>query len=316
MRRPCASTRSRFGQSNSNVPPDLAGGGPAAGLSFYFEQTAGIVAADKWQADGGWQSTGLSVPANPNDTRLYSTPTGQAVARWYSGVGPTYSVAAYSGSAWSDAATTKQDGGAAQVYDQFAVLSNGDAIFMFMHYDEIQVVRFHAGTGIFDAPVTVEAMPNELPDGTGRHLVAVDSADRLTIAWARQESAVTHTFTSRSFNQGATWTAPEDFGPSNFVSLAVDPSGDVIAATYGNGMNAGSGLGDPGIYLRATSPMGTMWSTPFQTNVETNQGGNYGALYSSARVLFDTKSHVIVVAVQYDPDAGAGYTLQSVTCSL
>ncbi len=309
-----------FGLAYPYQASDLAGAGPGAGLSLYV--SGGNFAADVWNADAGWTSTRLDAAAPPptGDFRLASNRTGQAIAGWY-----TYNASSlnviwampFDGGGWGAPAMTtppQTDGGTYGIYGHYAVLSNGDAIFMFVHSaDSIQTALFHAGTGTFDAPVVVESMPLEAPDSSWRHVVVADSMDRVTIAWFRQVGGTTHTYASRSFDKGANWSTPVDFGPSNAVQLAVDPSDNVVAATYGDGSN--SGFGAAGIFLQATGPTSTTWSAPVQTNVGTNASS--ADLTTNARILFDTKHHVIVVAAQpQQVDGSTTPGLDAVTCSM
>jgi hypothetical protein len=139
--------------------------------------------------------------------------------------------------------------------------------------------------------------------------------DRLTIAWfgAVHNAGLpnsAHTYASRSFDRGAHWSQPTDFGPSNYVHLALDSSDNVIASTQGGGAIGNmSGPGCPGISLRAVSPTGTTWSAPVQTTLQTvgcHPEGDNSRLMAHG-------NHVHVVA---PVGASVPFTLQTVTCDL
>jgi hypothetical protein len=176
--------------------------------------------------------------------------------------------------------------------------------------------------------VTVVAPQYVLLDSENRQLVVADSKDNLTIAWGEVVGDVTdagdnrvgHAFASRSFDKGAHWSTPADLGASCSVTLAIGPSGDVVAATWGNGLGGGTqgGTSSPaGIALQTISATGTSWSAPVSTKVETGSGP-CAPLSARQRILFDGKGNVILLGLQPGTD-DAGQpttTLQAVTCSL
>jgi hypothetical protein len=311
------STPAGFGGASPYTATDVASAGPGTGLSLYL-QNNGMLAADRWSADAGWVGTGLAFSAsNPSELRLLSNAAGKAAAGWYAypGTEPAYYAMTFDGGGWGPVTSTTPVDAGAPAYANYGILANGDVLYSFEHVDSVQTALYHAATGAWDAPVPV-ATGTIAQNSAGRYVVVADAADRVTIAWATTVSGIEHTFTSRSFDRGAHWSTPADFGPSNFVILGVDPAtSNVVAATYGNGQNSGSGLGNEGIFLRATAPTGTTWSAPAQTNVQTDQGGNYGSLDKSAHLVFTTAG-VVVVAHQRDLDAGIAYTVQAVTCHL
>jgi hypothetical protein len=229
------------------------------------------------------------------------------------------------------ATVTEGDGNGDLGVAQYAVLSNGDALFMFLHDDRVTTSLFHADTGSFDPRVSVVGQqPFVYQDSFNRQLVAADSMDRLTIAWFAVVGDVTdagdnrvgHAFASRSFDRGAHWSTPADLGRSSAVTLAIGPAGQVVAAMRGDGLGGGvmgsQGNGGPnGISLRTISATGTSWSAPVSTKVQTGSAP-YAALSYTQRILFDASGQVILVGVQLGTDdAGQSTnTLQTVTCSL
>ena len=276
-------------------------------FAAYF-QTNGTFAADRW-VDGGWSATNLAAASpNPVDTRLLANGS-NAVLGWYT-PNATFHATAFDGGGWGTTAqTTQGDGGI--VIQQYVVLSNGDAVYMFEQSGSIESARFDAPTATIGASVVVEAAGTVSNTNAeeARHVMAVDSADRVTIGWIRAVASVTHAFVSRSFDKGATWSTPTDLGAANSLVMGADASSStVVVATRDVATSSG-------IVLHAIQGTSTTWSTPITTPLESDSTGGYQALDQVARVLV-TPSSVVVVAHQRDADAGVAYTVRAVTCTL
>ncbi|HEX4476321.1 MAG TPA: hypothetical protein VH142_14645, partial [Polyangiaceae bacterium] len=299
------STATAFGNIGTSSDTDVAGAGPGSALSAYVLSN-GTFAADRW-ADGGWTSTGLAASALPTEPRLVSNGA-RAVLGWYNPTA-TFHAAAYDGGGWGAAVQTLQSDAGAIVSEQYVVLSNGDALYMFSHPSSVEAVRFDATAGTFDAPVVVEAQPNVVNASAARRVMAVDSADRVTIGWTRMVASASHAFVSRSFDKGVTWSTPTDLGLAESLVMAVDPSTSAVVVATRN-LAAGTG-----ILLQGATATGTTWTTPVPAQLEKDPTGNYQPLDQLARVVFTTAG-VVVVALQRDADAGVAYTVQSVTCTL
>jgi hypothetical protein len=284
---------------------DVAGMKPGA-LSAY-QQTGNVVAADRW-IDGGWSSTGLALPAALNQPRLVSNGS-KAVLGWYTSLA-TFHAVSYDGGGWGSEAQTTQSDAGTQVTEQFVVLSNGDALYMFHHTTSVESARFVAATGTFAPPVLIETHAATVPnEATARHVMAVDASDRVTTGWIRNVGAYSHAFVSRTFDGGTSWSVPADLGAADTLVMASDPAtSTVVVATRDAATSTG-------ILLRATSGGSTTWTSPVPTQLQKDSGGNYLQLNSDARIIFTTAG-VVVVAHQRDADAGLAYTVQAVTCSL
>jgi hypothetical protein len=89
---------------------------------------------------------------------------GQAVAAyWVVNTRAVISAVPYDGNAWGTLGTITEPagGGSNAPFDdpQYAVLSNGDAVFLFVQDNLVQTSLFHAPASTFDPPVTVPAQP-------------------------------------------------------------------------------------------------------------------------------------------------------------
>jgi hypothetical protein len=295
---------------------DISGASAGKGLAVYVT-SANSITSDTWTKAGGFASAGTVNATTAANLALSANASGKAVAEW--SFTPTLYAAAWNGTAWgTPVAQNTVDAGFATLYGNHATLSDGNAVFIVTTNDSVYTSVFHADTGVFDAPVLLQAAPaNNSPgtiENTSRQIVA-DGQDRLTATWTMIQGGfdAAVTWVSRSFDKGKTWSTPFSLGASNSSMVAAGPDGRAYVAIFGNGQNAGMGLGTAGIRLRAAAATGTTWSPETSTGVETAQQG--GAITDQTRLLFDTKGHIIVVGWEPDVEAGSYFLIRAANCT-
>ncbi len=246
-------------------------------------------ASETWSAGPGWTATGLTTTGGTGagGTIATSLSSGKAVASWYDGSPGQSSFAihviTFNGSTWAAPVTRTfaSDGGAGQIPGAYAytVRGNGNAVFFFYYSTRIDALDFDASTSTFGAPTTI-AQGNLVlwfPSYNTSQWAAIDSADRITVAWPMYGDAGigdTQLYVSR--NLGSGWSAPEALGatPGADYKVVRDPATERIVAGADQ-------------WVRSISATGTTWS---KQGVLGDQPNRLGAL------TFDGATTIVVHA--------------------